>query len=156
MAEKYKGGRPAKYTQEIADFLCEQISTSSLGLRRLHKKYPDKIPHPSIIFRWINDNSAFREQYRNAKELQMEFLEEELLEIADDSSNDIQIVHSNSGNTYENENKEFVNRSKLRIHTRMWLMGKIKPKVYGKQAEAEKPKESNEIIIKVLRDGQSS
>lgn len=156
MAEKNKVGRPNGYSKEVAELICEKISTSSLGLKRLHNQFPDQIPAPSMIMRWLIEHEEFREQYRLAREVQMQFLEDELLEIADDSSKDTEIYTSQSGLEYEKENKEFVNRSKLRIHTRMWLMGKIKPKVYGKQAEAEKPKESNEIVIKVLRDGQSS
>ena len=50
------------------------------------------------------------------------------------------------------ENKEVVNRSKLRIHTRMWLMGKIKPKVYGKEAEKALEPVKSEVIIRVVED----
>lgn len=155
MAEKNKVGRPNGYSKEVADLICEKISTSSLGLKRLHIKYPEQIPAPSMIMRWLIENEEFREQYRLAREVQMQYLEDELLEIADDSSEDIEIYISQSGMEYEKENKEFVNRSKLRIHTRMWLMGKIKPKVYGKQAE-EGTKEKQEVIVKVIRGNGAS
>ncbi len=82
----------------------------------------------------------------------MEFLEEELLEIADDNTSDIETVKGMGGVQYEKENKEVVNRSKLRIHTRMWLMGKIKPKTYGKEADKIEPDDKKEVIIKIVRD----
>lgn len=147
-------GRPTIFTQELADLICARISKSSLGLHRLHKKYED-FPDPSTIFGWLATNEAFLKQYRIARELQMEYLEEELLEIADDHAFDIETVKGFGGVEYDKENKEVVNRSKLRIHTRMWLMGKIKPKVYGKEAEKIVPPEEgkNELIIKIVKDG---
>ncbi len=61
----------------------------------------------------------------------MEALAEEILEIADDGSND----------TYETEdghekvNTDVINRSRLRVDTRKWLMSKLAPKKYGDKVE---------------------
>jgi len=61
----------------------------------------------------------------------MEALAEEILEIADDGIND----------TYETEdgkekvNQDVINRSRLRVDTRKWLMSKLAPKKFGERVE---------------------
>jgi len=61
----------------------------------------------------------------------MEALAEEILEIADDGRND----------TYETEdgaekvNTDVINRSRLRVDTRKWLMSKLAPKKFGEKVE---------------------
>lgn len=55
---------------------------------------------------------------------------EELLDIADDGSNDFMtIVKGNK--EYDIENKEVTNRSRLRVDTRKWYLSKVLPKKFG-------------------------
>ena len=57
---------------------------------------------------------------------------EEILEIADDARNDYMEKLDDSGNLLGYTlNGEHVQRSRLRIDTRKWLMSKQNPKVYG-------------------------
>jgi hypothetical protein len=72
--------------------------------------------------------------YARAKEQQADLLAEEIIEIADDSSKDLQ-----GYDDYNNpiENKEFVNRSKLRVDARKWVASKLKPKKYGDKLELD-------------------
>jgi len=53
-----------------------------------------------------------------------------MIEIADDTTNDTVSISKN-GEIYENENREWINRSKARIDTRKWIASKLKPKKYG-------------------------
>ncbi len=55
---------------------------------------------------------------------------EDILDIADDGSNDFMTI-TKGDKTYEVENKEVTNRSRLRVDTRKWIMSKMKPKKYG-------------------------
>lgn len=59
---------------------------------------------------------------------------EDILDIADDGSNDLMTIQKGSV-TYEVENKEVTNRSRLRVDTRKWLMSKMKPKKYGEKMD---------------------
>jgi hypothetical protein len=56
---------------------------------------------------------------------------EEALEIADDGSNDWMERRRKDGSTEEVVNSEHVQRSKLRIETRLKLLAKWSPKRYG-------------------------
>lgn len=122
-------GQPTKFTQEIADKICEEISTSNKSLRTICKEL--KITTTTVL-RWLNndDIKEFRTQYARAKEEQADFLAEEILEIADDSSRDTKTIEKN-GQIVEVENTEWINRSKLRVEARKWVASKLKPKKYG-------------------------
>lgn len=57
---------------------------------------------------------------------------EEILDIADDATNDWMADNYDEGKTPGYElNGENIQRSKLRVDTRKWLMAKMKPKRYG-------------------------
>jgi hypothetical protein len=56
---------------------------------------------------------------------------EDILDIADDGTNDWIEREREDGSTFEVINNEVIQRSKLRVETRKWLMAKTKPKKYG-------------------------
>ena len=129
-----KTGRPSIYTQELADKICEQIATSSKSMKRICEELDVSI---ATVLNWLTPNNEryreeFEKQYTRAKEMQCEYLAEEILEIADDSSQDLKGVDE-YGNRIED--KEFVNRSKVKIDARKWIASKLKPKKYGDKVD---------------------
>lgn len=134
--QKHAGGRPTIFSAELADKICKEIAQSEKGLHRLHREL-DWFPNPSTIMDWLSDNPKFSAQYARAKSLQADFMGDSLLPIADDTSGD-ELVTKNG----VIENREFVNRSKIRIETRMWLMERLAPKKYGKQVDSDEEKEA--------------
>lgn len=122
-------GRPPAYNQEIADKICEQIATSSKSLRNICKG--EGMPSVVTVLKWMReDTNGFLAQYARAKEEQADFMIEEILDIADDGSNDLMTIEKGDM-SYEVENKEVTNRSKLRVEARKWIASKLKPKKYG-------------------------
>lgn len=121
-----KMGRPTTYTPELAGLICERVATHTYGLKKLCRMYND-MPSQSTINLWRFKHRDFSEQYAQAKVSQIETLVDEILEIADDTSQD-QLINSH-GNTVCNN--EFIARSRLRVDTRKWLASKLVPKVYG-------------------------
>lgn len=120
--------RPSDYTPKLAYEICERLAKgNSLKSICLDKR----MPREGTIYRWVlEDREGFHEKYARAREIQAEKMFEELLEIADDGSNDLMTVRK--GNTeYEMENKEVVNRSRLRVDTRKWYLSKVLPKKFG-------------------------
>lgn len=110
--------RPTKYNKEIADKICDAISTSSKGLSSITKKLG---VDNSTVYRWMDDNEEFRNKYTRAREDQADYLADQMLAIADKS---------------EGDDKAFVginriHRDKLRLETRKWIASKLKPKKYG-------------------------
>ena len=84
----------------------------------------------TTIFKWLREREDFAKQYARATEERTEALAEDILDIADDGSNDFMTI-TKGDVSYEVENKEVTNRSRLRVDTRKWLMSKMKPKKYG-------------------------
>lgn len=124
-------GRPTKYTKELAVQICSEISTTSSSLRTICKKLGIA---PQSVLNWLNENPDFLAQYTRAKQEQADFLAEEMLDIADDGTNDFMTITKGDA-SYVVENKEWTSRSKLRVETRKWLASKLKPKKYGEKLD---------------------
>ena len=85
------------------------------------------MPGLSTVFQWLSARPEFAEHYARAREVQLEHMAAEILEISDDGRNDY--VEDEDGR--EVVNTDHIQRSKLRVDTRKWLLSKLKPKVYG-------------------------
>ena len=124
-----KNGRPSKYTNKLADKICQMIAQGQSVRSICAKK--DMISMQTF-FRWLRENNEFREQYARACEERSYMHAEEIIEIADDATNDYMEQHDESDElTGYKLNGENIQRSRLRIDTRKWLMSKLNPKVYG-------------------------
>lgn len=126
-------GRPSKYTQELADKICAELS-NGLSLRTICKS--DDMPCVSTIFNWMRTKPGFLEQYARAKEESADALIEEMLDISDDGTNDWMERHDKEGSVIGWQvNGEHVQRSRLRVETRKWIASKLKPKKYGESTQ---------------------
>lgn len=132
--DKVGAGRPSSYTQEIADKICDEIATSSRSIKTICDA--DDMPSSITVLKWLRDFPDFLSQYTRAKEMQADYLAEEMLDIADDGSNDFMTI-TKGDESYEVENKEWTSRSKLRVEARKWIASKLKPKKYGDKLEVE-------------------
>ena len=120
-----KNGRPSKYTNKLADKICKMIAQGQSVRSICAKK--DMISMQTF-FRWLRENDKFREQYARACEERSYMHAEDIIEIADNATNDYMEKLESDGYIFNSEN---VQRSRLRIDTRKWLMSKLNPKVYG-------------------------
>lgn len=122
-----------KFSQEdkknILNVVCSQMCEGK-SLRKICRE-DDTLPAASTILGWVAEDKLFAEQYTRAVEFRTDFLFEEILEIADDSSNDE--ITNDLGQV--KENKEFVNRSRLRVDARKWALSKMLPKKYGEKID---------------------
>lgn len=121
-------GRPSSYTKEMADQLCSYLAEGqSLRTACDREGMPDK----ATVFRWLRTNESFCDQYTRAKEQGTEALADEITDIADNGTNDWMEVEKGKGNFVTVLDREHVERSKLRIESRKWLLAKMRPKKYG-------------------------
>jgi hypothetical protein len=120
-------GRPTDYNQQVASEICQRIADGET----LRQICSDKsMPCMASIFLWLKKHPEFSEQYTRAKETQLEGMADETLDIADNSSNDW-MERNDPKNPGWIANGEVVNRSRLRVDTRKWLLSKLAPKRYG-------------------------
>lgn len=124
--------RPTIYSQELADSICAELS-EGVSLRGVCMK--EDMPDAATVFRWLRTNDEFCKQYARAKQESADAMAEEILDISDDGTNDWEGREIAGGRTIIALNTEAVQRSKLRVDTRKWLMAKMKPKRYGDQLD---------------------
>lgn len=91
------------------------------------------MPSTSTVLRWAREMPEFCQQYAKSREDLLEHWAEEITDIADDGSNDWIKRESESGRVEMVLNAEHVNRSRLRVDTRKWLLSKLAPKKYGER-----------------------
>lgn len=127
-----KRGRPTDYTKELADKICSQLS-EGISLRTVCKE--KDMPDKSTVFRWLREIKEFCDQYARAKEESADAMAEDVLDIADDGANDFIEIEREDGGTFTKVNQEHINRSRLRVDTRKWIMSKMKPKKYGEKVD---------------------
>lgn len=122
-------GRPSKFTQAIADTICQRLAEGE-SLRTICET--NGIPHAATVLRWLGeeDKAAFREQYMRAREAQADLYAEEIIQIADDGSNDTYITDNGPA-----VNHDVIARSRLRVDARKWYASKLAPKKYGDKVD---------------------
>ena len=151
-------GRPTLYTPELAAQICEQLSLG-LSLRSVCRR--DDMPCIATVFLWFQKHTEFSEQYDKAKEQSAEAHAEDMLDIADDGTNDWMDRNDPENPGYK-FNGEHVQRSRLRVDTRKWIASKLKPKKYGDNSRTEhtgegggpillEPAARKQIIAEILR-----
>ena len=120
-----KGARELLHTQYAIMFenFIEQVYRGR-SLRSLVEDDPRLVSYEDFL-RWIKRDPQRHERFKEAQEARTEFLAGEILEIADG----ITAVDPNSNDT--------VNRDKLRIDTRKWLMSAHNKKRYGESKQIE-------------------
>ena len=125
--------RPGIFTQELADVICERIANGE-SLRRICKD--EGMPSMGTVMRWLNQDAVFCEQYVRARELQAEGFFDEIADIADNASNDWMETCDPDNPGYR-LNGEHIQRSKLRVDARKWMLAKMLPKKYGDKQQID-------------------
>ena len=123
-----KHANPKIRKPEIAEQICRLIA-DGFTLRQIARELD--VSHNAIV-QWRLDDANFASQYARAKEQQADHFAEEILAIADEGSNDWM---EREGITLPDH--EHINRSRLRVDARKWLMAKMAPKKYGEKLEVE-------------------
>lgn len=121
-------GRPTLYTEDIAAEICSRLSNGE-SLRRICRD--EHMPAEATVRSWaIDPNHPIAAQYTQARQVGFLSMADELLEISDDGSNDWMEREDPDNEGYE-ANGEHLQRSRLRVDTRKWLLSKMLPKVFG-------------------------
>lgn len=111
-----------KFSQELFDTICDRLAEGE-SLRKITRD--EDMPSQVTVFRWLDaeGNDALRKQYARAREAQADALFDDCLDIADKFDGK------------EMLEPEHINRAKLRIDTRKWMAGKLRPKKYGEKLD---------------------
>ena len=125
-------GKTDKYTTALADEVVLRISGGE-PLRQICRD--EHMPHWTDVYEWQNRDKIFAQRIAHARELGEEAISQECMEIADNAHNDWMEVNGREGETAYKLNGEHVQRSKLRIETRLKLLAKWNPRKWGEKVD---------------------
>lgn len=126
-------GRPSDYTPQLAIAICARISDGE-SVRSVCRDAA--MPDKASVFRWLRQHPEFCDQYAKAKTESAEAHADDLIDIADEGSNDW-MARNDPQNPGWIANGEAIARSRLRVDTRKWIASKLLPKKYGEKIEHE-------------------
>jgi hypothetical protein len=112
-----KIGRPTMYSEELALQLVEYLYEGR-GLRWISRQ--PGMPSPVTITRWKATIPAFSKLYEEARELQLDLMAEDIVEIADALTSADNVPHA-----------------RLRTDVRRWNLSKLRRHVYGTTVKVE-------------------
>ena len=120
-----------KFSQALFDTICERLAEGE-SLRSI---CCDKdMPSTTSVKNWLKKDDALVAQYAHARDLQADYIFDEILDIADDATNDWMERKGDDNEGWE-ANGEHLQRSRLRIDARKWMAGKMNPKKYGEKID---------------------
>lgn len=125
--------RPTEYTPEIGEKICFALAEGG-KLARICEA-DDALPYRGTVHRWLASSDekykAFQEAHLIARRAGAFVHADEILEISDDGSLDRKTVVGQDGEEREVVDHEHIQRSKLRVDSRKFLMSKFAPEIFG-------------------------
>ena len=115
------------YSPELTDLICERLLDGT-SLRQICQD--KKMPARSAIFVWLAKHKEFARKYMIAKQIQIDWLLGEKLDIADDCSKDWIEREGPDGKKFRVFDHENFRRSKRQMGALQWRISKLTPKRY--------------------------
>lgn len=119
-----------QYDREaITEFVCSELALGK-SLRSILDA-DDKLPSVRSFLDWVAADSFLATQYAHARAAQYELLADEIVAIADEN------YTTDEHGVRERLSSEAIQRNRLRVDTRKWMLSKMLPKVYGDKIQTE-------------------
>jgi len=147
MTTKNKGGRPSKFTQAILDELCERMSKGEPEAVICRDEH---MPADRTVRDWKLTMPDVAAAIARAREAGEDAIAADCLLIADDATGDYRL--GEKGLLVDHDH---IQRSKLRIETRLKLLAKWNPKKWGDRIQhandPENPMPAAQVTVKLVR-----
>ena len=131
---KHPGGRPTTVPPAMQDKICERLALGE-SLSKICRD--DSMPGMSTIYAVLLRDDKFQERYTRAREQQSDTYMDQCVDIADDTANDTITLINKNGEEYEKTNFDHINRSRLKVDTRIKIAEKMAPRKYMPQNRTE-------------------
>lgn len=115
--------------ESVAEFVCSELALGK-SLRSILDA-DDKLPSVRSFLDWVAADSFLATQYARARAAQYELLADEIVAIADEN------YTTDEHGVKERLSSEAIQRNRLRVDTRKWMLAKMLPKVYGDKIQTE-------------------
>lgn len=128
-----KNGRPSKYSKEIAQQICEQLS-EGIPLRQICREN-EGFPAWRTVYDWMGRDEELSASIARARDIGYDALAEQCLEIADNIQIGTRKTFSSGGDKDADvmtiTEEDMLQHRKLQIETRLKLLAKFHPTKYG-------------------------
>lgn len=151
MSEPIPPGRPCVYEADVALVICERLESGET-LKAICRS--EGMPGESTVRSWASlDIDGFAARYARAREIGYHAMAEQIIEISDDSSADF--ASTENGVRFDSEH---VQRAKLRVDSRKWLLAKMLPKVYGDKIAHTGPNGEDplNVLLQIVSESPNS
>lgn len=120
---------------EVYDAILERLAGGE-SLRQIC--HSDGFPSPQTVLRRVLGEPAFAEQYAHARELGRQMMADDIQALADMARQGLilkrKLIANNEIERSE-EVRDMVDRCRLQIDARKWLLSKLEPKKYGDRVQ---------------------
>ena len=126
---------PASEWAPVIDEILSAIATTPKSLESICKDI-ESAPSARTVYKWLEGDEELVQRYARAKESQLQVLADQLVDLADTDRICEKITVKADGSR-EVVILDQVERTKLQIDTRKWLLAKLNPKKYGDKVQQE-------------------
>jgi hypothetical protein len=119
----------------IIDDILAAIATTPKSLNSICAEN-DRFPTAKTFYQWMECDDALSERYARAKKAQLQVLADQIVDLSDNDRICEKITIKADG-TREVVIIDQVERTKLQIDSRKWLLAKLNPKKYGDRLEVQ-------------------
>ena len=121
---------PAAEWSPIIDEVLAAIATTPKSLKTICEEI-ESAPTAKTFWKWMENDNELSERYARAKSAQLEVLADQLVDLADTDRIFCRKVTTKADGSVETATLDQVERTKVQIDTRKWLLAKLNPKKYG-------------------------
>jgi hypothetical protein len=116
----------------IVDYVCEELANGR-ALTKILAEDGEKqaLCSIAVFIRWQRNDEDIRSQVERARELGVESIVDEIIEIADNANADAYIEIDKDGRSFAKIDGEAIQRSKLRVYAREKYAQMVAPRRYG-------------------------
>lgn len=135
-AEKFK---------EVCNRITEGESVTSI------LRPGNQIVSKHVFFEWLSADEEKANQYTRACEARADLVFEQIIHISDATGDDV--IKDEQGNEVINHN--VIQRDRLRVDARKWMLSKMNPKKYGEKIQQDHTTNGKDILpaINVFNSG---
>lgn len=145
-----------KYSKQLAKFICDKVE-AGLSVSDIVRKYPEKMPERSTIYKWRRDKPEFKEMFDMAYEAKMHLHIDELYDLPNQPLPTIQSIEDELGHTLDGAMaKSYLNaelqKRRMKIDTLKFIAGKLAPKLVRDLSDKLEVKHEGTGINVILPD----
>jgi len=125
-----------QYDQSTRDKICELLMLGNT-LTKIVKM--EGMPTYRTVIQWLQTDEQFKKDYEYARDVQYDKMSDDILDIADNGQDDVDPTTGKS-------NWENVNRSRLKVESRKWLLAHMRPGRFGEKQQITADIKSTKVI----------